>query len=71
MRYGLRSLLVLVALAPPAIAGLAFRWRAIADDLANGSAADWQPLLFLTASLAALITLVTAVGAISRWTGSA
>jgi hypothetical protein len=72
MRFRLRTLLILLAVGPPVLAGAWWAWPFVTDvanSLASSPWDSWRPLLELGASVAALIAIVTLIGALARWLG--
>ena len=73
MQYRLRTLLILLAIGPPVLAGAWWAWpfvAEVANSLASSPWDNWRPLLELGASVAALIAIVTLIGALARWSPS-
>jgi hypothetical protein len=76
MRYRLRTLLILLAIGPPMLAGVWWAWIAVADALENFPRWKWptwydyQPLFAELTAISALIAIVISAVAIGRRVGS-
>jgi hypothetical protein len=71
MRYRLRSLLIVLAIAPPIIACAWFAMLRLAAKVQRTTFDDWQPLLHHAISLAVLAALIIATVSLCHRSGTA
>jgi hypothetical protein len=71
MRYGLRTLLTLMAIVPPIMACAWFALIQLAAIVQRTTVEDWQPLFHHAISLAALAALIIATVSLCQRSGAA